>query len=361
MKAKTATATVVLLFVFCAALGAQEEKKIERNVVVQRGVMGGAGMASTIPIEGPFGGAAMGDRMMFVSSEMAFENKLVKGVPYQAQATSEHVQVLADGNRISRKDSASVYRDSEGRTRREQNISAIGPWAPAGEHLRMVFIIDPVADVSYILDPDRRTARKVFAGVMLARDKMLEAKLDQLKAQHAGEEIHVELKGGGDPKELEAKIEEHRKQHPGERLRVEIRDGVESVEVLKPEAAHTGRAEVKFNRAVPAPNVRTEQLGRQIFEGVDAEGTRTVLTIPVGEIGNERPIDVVTERWYSPDLQVVVMSRHSDPRLGEDVYRLTNIQRVEPPAALFQVPPDYTIKEGKENFEVFKYKGELKK
>ena len=88
---------------------------------------------------------------------------------------------------------------------------------------------------------------------------------------------------------------------------------------------------------------KTESLGKQSLEGVEAEGTRTILTIPAGEIGNERPIEVVNERWYSPDLQSVVLSRHSDPRFGETTYRLTGIVRAEPQRALFEVPADYKV------------------
>lgn len=94
-----------------------------------------------------------------------------------------------------------------------------------------------------------------------------------------------------------------------------------------------------------AKNTTTEQLGKQIIEGVEAEGTRATTTIPAGEIGNERPIIITSERWYSPELQTVVMTRRSDPRQGETIYRLTNINRSEPARSLFEVPSDYTIKE----------------
>jgi len=96
----------------------------------------------------------------------------------------------------------------------------------------------------------------------------------------------------------------------------------------------------------PNANEVKEQLGKQSIEGVEAEGTRTTVTIPAGEIGNERPIEIVSERWYSPELQLVVMTRHSDPRFGETTYKLTNINRTEPAKSLFEVPGDYTIKEG---------------
>ena len=103
--------------------------------------------------------------------------------------------------------------------------------------------------------------------------------------------------------------------------------------------------------------VRKESLGKQTIEGVEAEGTRETFTIGAGEIGNEQPIQVVSERWYSPELQTVVMSRHSDPRFGETTFRLTNINRSEPARSLFEVPADYTVKEGPPMQRIFRRKG----
>ena len=92
-------------------------------------------------------------------------------------------------------------------------------------------------------------------------------------------------------------------------------------------------------------NAEQKSLGTQVIEGVEATGTQTVVTIPAGEIGNEQPIKIVSEQWYSPALQVVVLSKRSDPRSGEMIYRLTQLDRSEPAAAMFQVPSDYTIKD----------------
>ncbi|MBV9211198.1 MAG: hypothetical protein JOZ52_11240 [Acidobacteria bacterium] len=92
---------------------------------------------------------------------------------------------------------------------------------------------------------------------------------------------------------------------------------------------------------------KVESLGTQTIEGVEAEGMRSTITIPAGRIGNDRALEIVSERWYSKALQVVVMSKHSDPRMGETVYRLTNIKRNEPDASLFKVPSDYTVREGR--------------
>ena len=88
-----------------------------------------------------------------------------------------------------------------------------------------------------------------------------------------------------------------------------------------------------------------ESLGTRQIEGVTAEGTRSTTTIPAGQIGNLNPIQLVTERWFSKDLQMAVLITRRDPRSGETVYRLTNIVRAEPPPDLFTVPSDYRVVE----------------
>ena len=107
------------------------------------------------------GGPLAGGTFGWVASEMSFGGKPVKGAPYAAEAVTESTQTLSDGNRIQHKSTASVYRDSEGRTRREQTLSAIGPWAASGEAPQTIFIDDSVAGVHYILNPKERTARKI--------------------------------------------------------------------------------------------------------------------------------------------------------------------------------------------------------
>src|SRR5262245_39368689 len=98
-----------------------------------------------------------------------------------------------------------------------------------------------------------------------------------------------------------------------------------------------------FARSAARYTTNTEQLSKRTVEGVECEGTRAVSTLPAGAIGNERPIETVKETWYSPELQLMILSKRSDPRFGESTYRVTNIVRSEPDAAFFQIPPDYTI------------------
>ena len=212
---------------------------------------------------------------------MRFDGKVVKGAPYSATAITESVQTLSNGARITHKTTASIYRDSEGRTRREMTLDRIGPFATADEPTQLIFINDPVAGVHYMLDQRSHTARKMAAP----------------------------------PEDMP------RRRPPGERAPDRA-----------PEKAHS--------------EAKTESLGKQVIEGVEAEGVRSVITIPEGKIGNDRPIEIVSERWDSPELQTVVLSKHNDPRFGETVYRLTNINRAEPAQTLFEVPADYKVEEG---------------
>jgi hypothetical protein len=92
-----------------------------------------------------------------------------------------------------------------------------------------------------------------------------------------------------------------------------------------------------------ATQIATTRLGTRQLEGVSADGTRTTLTIPTGGVGNLQPIEIVTERWFSSDLQMEVMISRRDPRSGDTVYRLTNIVRAEPAPDLFEVPAGYTV------------------
>jgi len=93
-------------------------------------------------------------------------------------------------------------------------------------------------------------------------------------------------------------------------------------------------------------NAKTEQLGNMFIEGVQAHGTRTTRTIPAGQIGNDRPIYIVDERWYSPDLKMTIMTKHSDPRAGDTNFQMKNINRSSPPPTLFEVPPGYAVNAG---------------
>ena len=123
--------------------------------------------------------------------------------------------------------------------------------------------------------------------------------------------------------------------------------GAATFELPLPPPSAAGRGAVFFRRSdfTNSNSSAIEHLGKQIVEGVETEGTRSTITIPAGQIGNDLPLNIVSERWFSPELKVLVLSRQTDPRFGETTYRLTNIVRAEPSPDLFEPPPDFRVVE----------------
>jgi len=247
----------------------------------------------------------------FVAGELVGGNP-VKGAPYSGNAVTDTTQTLADGNRIVNHTAAAVYRDGEGRERREQSIPNIGPFAAQGDPPVTIFISDPVAGVNYTLDPKRKTAIKLPGFQSGSLPPMLP------------------MPSGGQGGVVVQRI------------------GVAGGSATASIAAPPGPPQVMIYRNAGAlasnpPDV--QQLGTKVVEGVQADGTRTTLTIPAGQVGNDKPILIVDEVWRSPELQVIVHSEHSDPRMGTSVYTLQNITRSDPLPSLFQVPADYAVKD----------------
>jgi hypothetical protein len=205
----------------------------------------------------------------------------VRGFPYSADEVTETTQTLADGTHITQKRPAKVYQDSEGRTRREEYFGP--PRGTEGQENspRMVHIFDPVAGVIYYLNPRNHTAHMT---------------------------------------ELQRPTPPHPPQTTGA--------------TANPQPARPDQ-----------PRSTHDDLGTQVVEGIEVRGTRTTITIPAGAQGNDQPIQITMESWYSPELHLMMMNTSNDPRRGETVHRITNLVRDEPPAALFQVPPDYTLEE----------------
>lgn len=298
---------------------------------------------------------AGGDTFEFVAAEGAFGGKTVKGMPYSAQAVTEDVRVLSDGNRIVRRNTSSVYRDSEGRTRQEHTLHAIGPYAAAGDPPQMVSIFDPVEGTHYSLDSRNKTARKMSIlrldtsakvdgadGVRVYRVPSGEVTAAATEEEKKNLVRRAHEKAQGQQAHSKNEVQERELRQKLEIAAVAGQGHGETI-VVSPSVA-VGRVGT-YTLSDSSENMKKESLGTQNIEGVAAEGTRTTFTIPAGDIGNELPINIVTETWYSPELQVVVMRKHTDPQRGETTYRLTNINRSEPSRSLFEVPADYTLKE----------------
>ena len=238
---------------------------------------------ASLQVPGPEAGM-IGERIELLGFEGLHGEKVVTGAPFSAVAVSESTQTLADGNHIARKTQTNLFRDSQGRFRKEVTLPAIGPLATSGQAKSFVFINDPVAGTNFILHADTKTA-------------------EQMRRPFGG------MKGP-------------------------LKDALK------------GKMESRQQQEIANGSLKKEDLGTQTIAGVSAQGTRITHTIPAGQIGNDKAITIVSEHWYSNDLQMVVMSKRSDPRFGDTTYTLTNIQRQEPTASLFAVPADYTVTQG---------------
>jgi hypothetical protein len=237
--------------------------------------------------------------------------KPVTGRPMAATESRHTLQVLADGTRIERRDTSKYYRDSEGRTRTE---SADGT---------RVNITDPANGSTVEMNTTQHSAR--HTGMVRAYN---------FKTETTGP---VTASG---PVTTQSRVMTIDQQTAGIKAaiagRTEALDGVQ---------IQTGPGSLTIVRradsASAANDAKTENLGIQSVNGVLAEGTRTTITIPAGEIGNDRPISIVNEKWVSTSLGMLVKSVNSDPRFGETTYELTDIQEGVQDPSLFQVPADY--------------------
>lgn len=243
---------------------------------------------------------------------MADAGKPVTGAPYTATAVTETTQVLADGNRIVKKNTALLARDSQGRTRREETMGSLGPLAVNGP--KLAFINDPVAKLNYVLDLNNQSAQMIKTGNVSA------GAAGMAKPTMQANGPIVTIIGDGPAGNLQKKV------------------------IVSGSSVAGTEQRIWFSSSTDAADLKTESLGTQVIEGVSAEGRRVTHTIPAGQIGNERPLQITSEVWTSPELQVVVLSKRNDPRFGETVYRLTEISRAEPDHSLFEVPANFSLR-----------------
>jgi len=231
-------------------------------------VVGGLLAALTLVAQPPGGPGGRGP-MGFGRGEGGPPRQVVTGAPYSGVEVRSAQQQLADGNVIQRQEQANVYRDSQGRVRRETTRTT-----PDGQTHTMISISDPVANTVTELD------------------------------------------------------------------------AVHKVAYQRPARFPSGTATPPARTGAAQANIRTETLSAQSVNGIMASGSRVTRTIPAGQIGNSQTIQTVHETWMSDDLKVPVMVKTTDPRTGTSTTQLTNINRSEPDASLFQVPSDYTVKKG---------------
>jgi hypothetical protein len=249
------------------------------------------------------GGAMLGPKASMVAMSVNdMDAAPVKGAPFCATVVTDHSQAFADGNRIHTNENSTLCRDSEGRIRREAALNLLGAGSEKSAE-KLITIVDPVAGARYVLDPVNKVAHKMPLappGSIVARPGGLPEK---------GEHVMIyRAEGAGGPQLF--------------------------------------NSNVFFKKIGPGSNepaAATEELGDQTVNGIRATGTRMTTTIPAGQMGNDKPIIVTSERWYSSDLKATVMTKHSDPWAGELKTELTSVNTSEPDPALFTVPSDYRV------------------
>ena len=329
----------------------------ERRIVIRQGTV-------TLP-PGQQAALRAGDSASLAGAMVNISSAgIVKNAPYSAETVSESMQRLADGNQIVTRSSSMQYRDGAGRTRTEVR-------GDDGK-LRMVTISDPVDGARWILNPERKSATRTDITSAQARAQAEAARAAATQARIAAAQARAEADAARAvadqariaANEARARIDQLRKEGKlpeGTHIIVkDVQRGIEPAEVrvriAQPAAAAMPAARAMSAQIAPlivgavndgkwSAKAVTRELGEREFSGVRAQGSQRSYAIPAGEIGNRDPIEVSSETWYSPELQVTVYHKRSDPRSGEMVYRLENLKRGEPPAALFSVPSDYTVRD----------------
>jgi hypothetical protein len=265
---------------------------------------------SGLMLSGGVGGAALQTRTGMVTMRIdTMDAAPVKGAPFCATVVTEHTQSLADGNRIHTSDSSMLCRDSEGRVRREAGLNLL----EAGQQTsapKLITIVDPVAGIRYLLDTENKIAQKM---PLLPEGGFTTAAVPG-PAHAPDKQVMIYQRTGG----------------PGS-------DVMFNDVLVKKVGPDSGEK---------APN--SENLGDQTIDGIHVTGTRMTHTIPAGKMGNEKPITVTSERWYSPELKATITTKHDDPWAGELKTELKNVSASEPDASLFAVPADYKVVDDKD-------------
>jgi hypothetical protein len=283
----------------------------------------------------------------------------IEGKPFLAEFVTEHHQDFTDGNRITRTTASTIYRDAQGRIRRESQLSV--PGLPAGiASATFITIVDRRLGCGWVLNPQEMVAHRYrLSGQGPSQEPSYVARLN---AQAGGHQLTRDTKDANSAAGNSAALagSRHWQAHAFSRhmrLSQENANSPAAMSAASGEsgaAAHPAAAQAEESDFAPAmridqpflatPNpVRTENLGEQMILGVRSHGTRVVTTLPAGEIGNDLPIDIVSEQWFSPDLELVMRSMHRDPWGGEFTTTVTRIRRGEQRSDLFAIPSKYKV------------------
>lgn len=229
---------------------------------------------------------------------LEFERTVVVDRPFSATLITESHQRMPDGSFSTKTTTSLIYRDEKGRTRRDWLAEPASANALESAVVKRSVINDPLTGFTYALEHRANVAQRTgFVGVPPQRAAATQTRATQPPSRD-------------------------------QMLPLPSRSGTEN-------NLQTGKTTGSLGQT-------PEVIGVRDVEGILAEGTRLTLIRPA-KAENEQPVEIVTERWYAPSIEAVVLVKRTDPRAGETTYRLTNIKRVEPAKDLFTVPQNYKL------------------
>jgi hypothetical protein len=88
-----------------------------------------------------------------------------------------------------------------------------------------------------------------------------------------------------------------------------------------------------------------ESLGTDVIDGLPVLGTRETLTINAGAVGNSQSLVTTKEYWYSPDLEINLLTTRKDPREGTEIIHVVDLSRTEPNPSVFEIPANFVVED----------------
>jgi hypothetical protein len=273
-------------------------------------------------------GSAVANKPSGPDAAAAAKSSNIKNAPFSAEVITQYDRTLDNGGHIHRESRGRIYRDSQGRMRTESQTAALQPGSERSDH--RITITDPLQQVIIELNPKNKTATIFHFG------DVSPAPVTNAKQSKPKDMSKIRLCPA--PPKL----------------------GAPSQPDIGIPQVPSGQGSAPSNQSIPARDSTTSRmdasivanagatvvpLGTKTIEGVSATGSRTTRTMNPGTMGNDRRIVSISDTWTSTDLQVTVLTETDDGQAGRSTMKLVNIVRSEPSAALFQIPPDYTVKE----------------
>jgi len=275
-------------------------------------------------------GTAAAQTSRYTGQGSATAPAVVPGAPFSADLITSYDRAADNGGHIRRETQGKIFRDGQGRTRTETEVLAP---PPSTEKWRRITINDPVRQQVIYLNPNTRTATIYHFGEGMGPTATVPTPSGDLGSQQTSktEKKSVVTANKGSSIHFGGPVAPAPPVATG---------AVNGRTTIRPAGTVSTSSHMALVHTTPT-DTRIEPLGAKQIAGVTANGTRTTRTVS----GGDKPIVIVSETWFSPELNTNVLTSTDDGEAGHSVMKLVNITLAEPDAQLFQIPPGYTVKE----------------